>query len=44
VLGKSQGFERRVELDLPGCVFRCMGALTRVVLGQPLLQVGRVAV
>ena len=32
-LNESKGFERRAELDLPGCVFGCMRALRRHTFG-----------
>jgi len=43
MLGKVQGFEGRVELDSPRCVFGCVEASARIVFSEPVLQISRVA-
>ena len=41
MLGETQGFERRVELDLPRRLFGRVEALAGIMFGQPVLEVGR---
>ena len=43
MLGKIQGFEGRVELGSPRCVFGCVAAFARIVLSKSVLEIGGVA-
>jgi hypothetical protein len=43
VLSEIQGFEGRIELDSPRCVFGCVEALAGIVFGQPAFEIGRMA-